>query len=328
MSSDTEKFSSCYSSSNSSSDTDYSEVEYAINEEKVNIIKKEKLLRRKKKEKINKILEESFVRTRDEIIINNEFVKNKATLHYLDKRKNIKFLLTNIEPYLFNNELNEKHVNKLKKTINNETNLLNIFIFIYSAKNKKYYIFDGHHRIESLRDKPENEFLNEILVEIYHIDSFESNSTHKLFKSINNTKPFTEKIEDKVRDIFNSLENYFNNICKINKKKNKVFRDNKNRVEMPYVLKSKFVSRLMTVCKDYLKENNNDTEDIKVDGVVDKIIEINNELSKKKIFPLVNSVYSKNKEKRKKMNKKVKELNFYLGVFEINNYLTVEHLFE
>lgn len=80
---------------------------------------------------------------------------------------------------------------------------------------------------------------------------------------------------------------------------------------MPYVLKSKFVSRLMTVCKDYLKENNNDTEDIKVDDVVDKIIEINNELSKKKIFPLVNSVYSKNKEKRKKMNKKVKELNFY-----------------
>ena len=328
MSSDTENFSSCYSSSNSGSDTDYSDVEYAIKEEKVNIIKKEKLLRRKKRDKINKILEESLFKIRNELIIDNELIKNKATIHYLDKRKSIKFLLTNIEPYLFNNELNEKHINKLKKKINNKTNLLNIFILIYSEKNKKYYIFDGHHRIESLKDKPETNFLNEIILEIYHIDSFESDSTHKLFKSINNTKPFTEKIEDKVRDIFNCVETYFNCICKINKKKKKVFRDNKNRVELPYVLKSKFVSRLMTVCKDYLKENNNDTEDIKVDDVVDKIIKINNDLSKKKIFPLVTSVYSRDKEKRKKMNKKVKELNFYLGVFEINNYLTVEHLFE
>lgn len=115
MSSDTENFSSCYSSSNSGSDTDYSEVEYAINEEKVNIIKKERLLRRKKKEKINKLLEESLIKIRDEYFINNELVKNKATIHYLDKKKSIKFLLTNIEPYLFNNELNKKHINKLKK---------------------------------------------------------------------------------------------------------------------------------------------------------------------------------------------------------------------
>jgi hypothetical protein len=292
-------------------------------------IEKEKLDKFEKKTKVKKILNDSKFHNRCKLIRNGKLIKHRATLHLITSQKDLKILIDNTEEYLLNNKVNQKHINRLKKEINQDTNFINTLVFFQTEDDDDdtIYSFDGHHRIKSMAEKPYDELLEEVIIQMYYVDNLESESTHKVFKDINNTKPFTEQVENISIKIISKLCAYFGSKCKYNGRKILPFKSGNNRTTIPYVHEPTFRSRLNTVIKSYLynESNNVSINDIDVDDIVSRIIEINNDFASKKI--IFKKKFESEKSK-KSMVRKIKTLKFYLGLYDINNYLTEQKLFK
>lgn len=289
-------------------------------------IEKQRLNMIEKKTKLKNILNESKFHTRGMLIHNGEIVKHKATLHLITNQKHLKILIDNAEEYLFNNKVNQKHIDRLKKDINQTTNFINTLVFFQTEEDDNIYSFDGHHRIKSMKEKPCDELLEEVIVQMYYVDSLESESTHKIFKDINNTKPFSEQVEKISIEIVKKLCNHFSSRCRYNGRKVIPFRSGDNRTTLPYVHEPTFRSRLNTVIRLYVNNdaNNATTNDIDINDVVSRIVKINDEFSLKQL--ILKKKFSTEKNK-KEMVKKIKALKFYLGVHDMNTYLTEQKLF-
>lgn len=306
-----------------------SNSELDINMEETNKIKTDIKIRR---EKLKKILNDNIIKRkhneikRNQFNVNEKIIKHKVTIHYLDNIYDIHFVVNNLREYKYNNELNEKHINKLKENIDNNTDLVNTIILIKIKSKLSYYILDGHHRIKSFMNKNINKLPRELLIQVYYVDSLEAESTHNLYKSINNTKPFSERVENISRKVVQNVKNYFGKTCKHNNKKVQPIKTNKTgTIRFPYVNENDLINRLNFIIKEYIIENNESTNDIDCDKMYQNIINCNTDLSKKNVKIDKNRI--KKKEKRDEKMKQIKEMNFYLGIKDLKTILTMETVF-
>ena len=72
-------------------------------------------------------------------------------------------LIENIEPWTFNNPLDEKHVKSIKEQLIEDPALMGVFTII-KLSNGKVYLLDGHHRFDYIKRKQIDNFIDVIIV--------------------------------------------------------------------------------------------------------------------------------------------------------------------
>jgi hypothetical protein len=219
--------------------------------------------------------------------------------------------LKNINDFVYNNTLNEEHINCIYNNLlkDEDKNIIGNFTVVQcDEEDNKLYLLDGHHRKEALKKIMYNNqdivYIDNILIEIklYHVNKINSDLTFELYEKINNVKPYQIKLkEDYVREIMSKLEEYepFNKCLKM-------YQDNTRIGNFPNYNKNIFINKLNI---SLLSMSNIDTNKI-----VCKLIEFNESCCKLDIYKLFNvnkQNLNINKDITIKYNK-VKKCNFYL----------------
>lgn len=205
--------------------------------------------------------------------INNELLgvnlDSVNELYSLYKPNTVKFV-RNIEPYTYNNSLNEKHINSLTENIKSNNLVIGGLITI-EFDDGSICLFDGHHRIEALK-KLDDTLLHKIVIYVFHFksDARESERTRTLFSKINTVKPFDVKEQERCTNS--------NVIIELLKKRHTGFkqclRDNKKLVQKGNYLQSTFVDELKAKLKQF--DMHNKPYDTAI--IADQIIKYNDTL--------------------------------------------------
>ena len=171
-----------------------------------------------------------------------------------------RMFLQSIQPWCFNQPINENHVNNIKLEVNNEPCLTGVFTVI-QLEDGKIYLLDGHHRQQAMLELFEEDFdfPIEITVHCYKSDTINSSRTSTLFHKLNNTKPFhvTNEVTITVIQIINYLETHYPGII----------RDTSTRANYPNIHK-----KTLNEC---LYEHLNQMESIEYDTIIRRLERIN-----------------------------------------------------
>ena len=215
----------------------------------------------------------------------------------------------NIRYYLFNNILNNKHIDDIHNSIKYNSQIDGVFSVVFCEETDELFLIDGHHRLCALRKLIINEStrtsnkLNQfdITIHLYMTDNVKSKNTLKLYHRLNTLKPFNidKTIDNTRRLIIDKLTSMYPDCFK---------RKIKREVQKPFIDIDKFSEKLIT------KLNNNINLDD--DMIVKGIFNINNMLSKKsksELYFNYNDSSETEKEKFTKYFKKANNKKFYLG---------------
>jgi hypothetical protein len=220
--------------------------------------------------------------------------------------------INNIHDYVYNNKINDKHVENIYNDILQDEDKIIIGCFSViqcDREDNKLYLIDGHHRrqalLKILQNNKDNIYIDSISIEIklYHVEKLNSDKTFNLYKKINNVKPYMIKTnEDVIREITEKLVNYTNfNKCL------KICPDNKTKCNFPYFNRNEFVSLLSYKLSD--------RTDINSEEIVNNIISFNDycrTLPICELFQITSVKYEKHKTMYDKRYAKVKTLNCFL----------------
>lgn len=217
--------------------------------------------------------------------------------------------IDNIKYYLFNNKLNNDHINEIYNAIKNNPQIDGVFSVVYCNETDELFLIDGHHRLEALKklitedntstDNRLNQF--DITIHLYKTDNITSKNTLKLYHRLNTVKPFNidKTIYNNRQLIISNLINIYPNCFKTKRK---------HEVRKPYIDIDKFSEKLISKLE---KDLNLDYEII-----VKYIYNINKKLSKKSKTELYFNYKDSNETEKQKFTKyfnTANTKNFYLG---------------
>lgn len=256
--------------------------------------------------KINTYLDESIIEY--EI---NEIVYN---LYLVTNPNYIKNIFQNINDYTFNNNLDVKHIENLKKNYNNSSILINTFICIKTTDDGKYHLIDGHHRKKTILENDLGKYPKQIMFLIYEFNNLSNDNIEFLFDEINNTKPYSRDIVIHSRNITKKVVDHFEK--NPNKKiKTKIFSDANKRASRWKIHIKTFNSQLqfeLTKLKGSIDE----------EKIFQKILEINKRLKSRYASIISKFVFANEMEKRKKY---IKDCDCFLICQKPDEYLYKIH---
>ena len=214
-----------------------------------------------------------------------------------------KELIENIEPWTFNNPLDEKHVKSIKEQLIETPALMGVFTII-KLSNNQLYLLDGHHRHQALKLLFEENLVEEpieIEVHCYETDTIDSPSTMNLFKKLNNTKPFSVDIRIQVLTlrIIDFMEKNYNNAIRDNTKKT-----------YPFIRKKEL--------NDALQSRIRHTQNFDYDDIIKNIARENGEYQSRG-----REIYrnSNTRQTWETVKRKVKQTECYLGLGDVRTWV-------
>lgn len=265
---------------------------------------------------MNEQYDEDYKYTRDKLnnnTLNIQYSKPSKTYGLIEVIQPVtsKFI-ENIHDFVFNNKIDDKHVDNIYNEILQDEDKIIIGCFSViqcDEEDNKLYLIDGHHRrqalLKILNNNQDSIYIDSISIEIklYHVEKLNSDKTFNLYKKINNVKPYMIKTnEDVIREIIDKLVNYTNfNKCL------KICADNKIKCNFPYVNRNEFISLLSHILKDRIDINSNE--------IINNIINFNDyckTLNVCELFQIDYTKYDKYKISYDKKYDKVKKLNCFL----------------
>lgn len=211
--------------------------------------------------------------------------------------------IENISTWTYNNPLNIKHVQEIKKQLKANPFLTGVFSMV-KLNNGYVYLIDGHHRHQALLELYEEGFIHHnihIEVHCYESDTITSSKTMSLFAKLNHTKPFKVEVPINILAlrIINFMEQTFSGVVK----------DLKRR-SYPYIRKKEL--------NDALQDRISETENFNYDMIVRNISRENGEYQSKAREIFRNSSTSQTWENVKK---KVQETGCYLALGEVKKWV-------
>ena len=248
---------------------------------------------------------EIFDRADEEIVC-----KNKSVYFFSNPRE---FVL-NICPWTYNNTLTRKHIDKIKEGLKKDPILTGVFSTVL-LDDGSLILIDGHHRHAALKELYQENFNEDIEIEVhcYKSDLKDSEKTINLFRKLNNIKPFPDDYERRiVRD--KTLLATVNIISKLKSRYNIAIRENCSRANFPYLHGGTLNSLLQNKLETLININTN------VDAFSRKIVrKINqkNEVLKENSGNLLTALGRNTSKNVEKMNK----TNCYLAILPMDKWI-------
>ena len=212
-----------------------------------------------------------------------------------------KKLIPNVRSWVYNRPLDVEHVETLQKIIQGKACLEGNLDILEC--NEELCVVNGQHRVEAIQQimKDDESFEREVLVNVHHVLSFESDEANEIFLATNNIKnvEMRDKPQTKFQNICNRLKDrYPDGITS-----NKSGKANLHRMD------KKQIYNLMQY-NDFFNDENN-SEDI----LFQKIVDLNTELSN---YSYVSLLGPRRTDKKEKMYNGACKDNFYMGLLAEN----------
>ena len=233
--------------------------------------------------------------------------------------------LCKLKHYGSNLPIVPKHITKIEETIeNNSSVILPIVVIEYTDFETDYYdkllaIFDGHHRIQSYKNRLKQDSAFKLLLKIQLIksDHPESVKTRGLFRELNSVKGFSidiksTKFADELCDEINSKFN-----VEIGKFKFDLIKDQK-KVYRPSIAKEDIYSVILLTLAHLQKHNNINSTDIQIKNIIKKCNELNLEFTKKPIdWFYTDKIFGKKQKISPEMFEKATKAKCFLGLVDL-----------
>ena len=244
--------------------------------------------------------------------------------YYINTSKQLKHLC-DLKNYGSNLPIVSEHITKIEETIENNSNvILPIVVIEYTNFKKDNYldlleIFDGHHRIESYKNrlKQDSSFKLLLKIQLIQSDHPESIKTRGLFRELNSVKGFS--IDIKSTEFADELCDEINKIftMEIGKFKFVLIKDQK-KVYRPNIAREEIYSIILLTLAHLQKHNNINNTDIQIKKIIKKIIELNLEFSKKSIdWFYTDKIFGKKQKISTEMFEKAKKAKCFLGLVDL-----------
>jgi hypothetical protein len=244
--------------------------------------------------------------------------------YYINTSKQLKHLC-DLKNYGSNLPIISEHITKIEETIENNSNvILPIVVIEYTEFKINEYeqllsIFDGHHRIESYKNrlKQDSNFKLLLKIQLIQSDHPESIKTRGLFRELNSVKGFS--IDIKSTEFTDELCDEINKIftMEIGKFKFVLIKDQK-KVYRPNIAREEIYSIILLTLAHLQKHNNINNTDIQIKKIIKKIIELNLEFSKKPIdWFYTDKIFGKKQKISTEMFEKATKAKCFLGLVDL-----------